>query len=40
MRVNTGSSGITIILKNDYQISLAIGFHPDTLKNVLQAFAE
>jgi len=37
---NTGFSGITLIFKKDYQISLAIGFHPGTLKNVLQLFAE
>lgn len=37
---NTGFSGITLIVKNDYQISLAIGFHPKTLKNVLALLAE
>lgn len=37
---NAGFSGITIIVKNDYQISLAIGFHPKTLKNVLTVLAE
>jgi len=38
--LNTGCSGITLIVKNDYQISLAIGFHPKTLKNVLAVLAE
>ncbi|HOY86705.1 IS66 family insertion sequence element accessory protein TnpA [Methylotenera sp. L2L1] len=38
--LSSGFSGITLIFKNDYQISLAIGFHPATLKNVLQVFAE
>lgn len=37
---NAGFSGVTLIVKNDYQISLAIGFHPKTLKNVLAALAE
>lgn len=37
---NAGFSGVTLILKNDYQISLAIGFHPGTLKNVLAALAD
>lgn len=37
---NTGCSGITLIVKNDYQISLAIGFHPKTLKNLLAVLAE
>ncbi len=37
---NAGFSGVTLILKNDYQLSLAIGFHPKTLKNVLAVLAE
>lgn len=37
---NAGFSGVTLIVKNDYQISLAIGFHPMTLKNVLAVLAE
>jgi hypothetical protein len=37
---NAGFSGVTLIVKNDYQISLAIGFHPRTLKNVLAVLAE
>lgn len=39
-QLNSGFSGITLIYRNDYQISLDIDFHPRTLKNVLQLFAE
>lgn len=38
--LNCGFSGITLIFRNDYQISLDIGFHPGTLKNVFQLLAE
>lgn len=37
---SSDSSGITLVLRNDFQISLAIGFHPSTLKNLLQVLAE
>ena len=37
---NSGFSGVTLIVKNDYQISLAIGFNPKTLKNVIAVLAE
>ncbi len=36
----TNLSGVTLIVNNDYQISLAIGFHTKTLKNVLAVLAE
>jgi len=37
---NSDFSGITLVFKNDIQISLAVGFHPNTLKNLLQVLAE
>ncbi len=36
---NSGFSGATLI-NNYYQISLAIGFHPNTLKSVLTVLVE
>lgn len=37
---SSDSSGITLVFRNDFQISLAIGFHPSTLKNLLQVLAK
>ncbi len=37
---NSGFSGVTLIVKNDYQISLAVDFSPRTLKNILAVLAE
>ena len=36
----SGFSGVTLIVKNYYQISLAVDFNPRTLKNVLAVLAE
>lgn len=39
-QLNSDYSGISLICRNNFQISLAVGFHPGTLKTLLQVLAD